>query len=316
MGAYLIDHPGTLTQYSRRTSWSPSRPTGLTVLHTAESVMDTVGPDTGAESVAEFIRTRSTPGSYHDLCDSDSVINLVPYEFGAWQDGTGSNGCALSISFACRTTDWRVMSAEKRRGFLMNGARAFARQQAWLRANGYPVTPLRIISKWESDQGRPGLIYHAHRDPDRRSDPGVIAPNLFPLTEFIGCILEITGEGEWDEMATKEEIAALIREQVPLALIPPSPEFGIGGASPRSVAAMVGRLLDDASAARKGTATIIAALQSEGSFDLSDADVEQIVTGLATKIPDLISRLSDEDVARIAQASADEQARRLAAAQA
>lgn len=182
MGAYLIDYPGTLRQYSARTNWSPSRPTGLTVLHTAESVMDTVGPDTGAEAVADFIRRRSDPGSYHDLCDSDTAVWMVPYEYGAWQDGTGSNGFALSISFACRTTDWTTMSPEKRRGFLQQGARAFARQQAWLREHGYPTTPLRLVTKVESDRGVPGFIYHGHRDPGRRTDPGI---STFPFGEFI-----------------------------------------------------------------------------------------------------------------------------------
>lgn len=309
MGAYLIDNPPAISQFSPRTNWSPSRPTGLTVLHTAEGVMDTVGPDTGAEAVANFIRTRTTYGSYHDLVDSDSIINLVPYNLGAYQDGTGSNGCALSISFACSTTDWNRMSPERRRAFLMNGARAFVRQQAWLKSNGYPMTPLRMISKAESDRGLPGLIYHAHRDPARRSDPGVIPPNLFPLSEFIGCILELS-DGEEDIMATKEELKALLMETIPAALIAPSPG-GIGGGEARSLQAMLGRLLDDADGANKKAALILSSLSDAGTIDLADEDVAQIVTGLASKIPDVIGRLSNDDVERIAQASADEQARRL-----
>lgn len=185
MGAYLIDHPPRISQFSSRTNWRPSRPTGLIVLHTAESVMDTVGPDTGAEAVAEFIRNRTSYGSYHDLVDSDSVITLVPYELGAYQDGTGSNGMALSISFACATTDWRRMSPEKRQSFLRQGARAFVQQQAWLKAHGYPTTPLRLLTKAQSDAGLSGFIYHGTRDPGRRTDPGVNPPDVFPWNEWV-----------------------------------------------------------------------------------------------------------------------------------
>lgn len=194
MSAYLIENPGVLTQYSSRSSWSPSRPTGLTVLHTSENVMDSVGPDTGTEVLAAYIRSRSTPGSYHSIADSDSNLDLVPFDKGAWQDGTGSNGMALSISFVCRTVDWDRMTPGKRRGFLRQGAQCFVRQQAWLKANGYPTTPLRLVSKAESDRGVAGLIYHGHRDPGRRSDPGVFPPNDFPLAEFIEeCRLALGG---------------------------------------------------------------------------------------------------------------------------
>mgnify|MGYP006202441935 CR=1 FL=1 len=135
-----------------------ARPTGLIVIHTAESVMDSLGPDTGAEGVARFIRDRTNPGSYHDLADSDSLINLVDYENEAYQDGTGSNPYALSISFACRTTDWRKMSAARRAAFLAQGAKAFVRQQAWLKSKGYPATPLHRVSKMASSAGAAGFI--------------------------------------------------------------------------------------------------------------------------------------------------------------
>lgn len=185
MAAYLIDRKPARDQFAARTTWAKSKLTGLTVLHTAEGVMDTVGPDTGAEATAEFIRTRKDPGSYHDLVDSDSWLPLVPYHLGAYQDGTGSNGFALSISFACKTTDWARMSPAKRRGFLHQGARAFANQQLYLRSVGAPLTRLRLISKAQSDAGMSGLIYHGHRDPGRRTDPGTTPAAPFPLDEFI-----------------------------------------------------------------------------------------------------------------------------------
>jgi hypothetical protein len=198
---YLEQHRPVRQQwYERR-----NRPlTGCTVLHTAESVMDTVGPDTGAEAVAEFIRTRTTAGSYHDLCDGDSWVPLIGWDHGAFHDGTGSNNWALSISWACRTTDWRRMTPERRRGFLRQGARAFAAQQAYRRSVGAPLTELRRITKAQSDAGASGFIAHGDRDPGRRTDPGIKAPDLFPWDEWLDeCLAAVAGTlddgGDGDE---------------------------------------------------------------------------------------------------------------------
>lgn len=174
--AYLEEHRPHLTQFRRRTA----KATGLVVIHTAESILDTIGPDTGAESVARFMVSRTNYGSYHDLVDSDSALQLVPYDCAAFQDGTGSNHVALSISFACRTSDWSRMSSEKRAAFLHQGAVAFHRQQAWLRDNKRPTTPLRRITRLQSEAGVAGFISHAERDPARRTDPGAD----FPWDEF------------------------------------------------------------------------------------------------------------------------------------
>jgi hypothetical protein len=196
MGAYLIDHPGsTLRQYSLRTNWTPGQPTGLTVGHTTESILDVIGDDSGAEDIAAYIRRRTTPGSYHDVVDTDSRITVVPYEFGAWQDGTGSNGMAMSLAFACRTTDWATMGPERRKRMLRQGALAFADQQAWLKAHGHPTTPPRLIKKAQSDAGMAGFIGHGHRDPSRRTDPGTVPPNLFPWEQFFtACRAALAGD--------------------------------------------------------------------------------------------------------------------------
>lgn len=173
MEAWLRKNPPKRSQFrdGRRKS-----PTGLVVVHTAESVMDKVGPDTGAEGVANFIRNRDTPGSYHDIVDTDSSIKLVRYSDEAFQDGTGSNPFALAISFACAAADWPRMTEEKRKAFLHQGALAFKRQQDWLKANGFPTTPLRRVTKEQSDAGKAGFIAHGQRDPGRRSDPGAQFP--------------------------------------------------------------------------------------------------------------------------------------------
>jgi len=177
---YLQDHPPRRSQFRAKRRQKPS---GVTVLHTAENVMDTVGVDTGAESVAAFIAGRSDPGSYHDLVDKDSALQLVPYESEAYHDGTGSNPHSLSISWAIPASAWPHLSPADRAALLRQGAVAFKRQQAWLRAQGRPLTPLRRISRAQSAAGVPGFITHGERDPDRRSDPGG-RPDRFPWDEW------------------------------------------------------------------------------------------------------------------------------------
>jgi hypothetical protein len=181
MPAYLAAHDTALAQYR---SPRRARPTGLVCVHTAESILDTIGPDTGAEAVAEWMTRRTGYGSYHDLADSDSVIQLVDYGDEAFHDGTGSNPYSLSISFALRASDWPKLTAPKRAGFLRQGAIAFTRQQAWLKAHGHPTTPLHRVTRAQSDAGLPGFISHAERDPSRRTDPGP----FFPWDKFFTAI--------------------------------------------------------------------------------------------------------------------------------
>lgn len=196
MDCYLEQHPPRRSQFRAPRRRKPfPRPTGLTVIHTAETITDFAGPDLSAESVARFIRNRNTPGSYHDLVDSDSCLHLVRYENEAYQDGTGSNPFALSISFALKAADWSKLKPSRRAAFLHQGAQAFARQQRWLQANGYPTTPLRFITKAESNVGEAGFIEHGKRDPGRRSDPG---PD-FPYVDWLrACAAAIATDQEDD----------------------------------------------------------------------------------------------------------------------
>jgi hypothetical protein len=220
MGAYLTDHPPVRDQFRERTYWKRHTITGCTVAHTTESIMDTVGPDTGAEAVAEWIRRRTDPGSYHDLVDSDTGITLVPYHLGAYQDGSGSNGWATSLAFACKTTDWAKMPPAKRRGFLRQGALKFAAQQLWRKAAGHPLTRLRRITRAQSEAGESGVIAHGDRDPDRRTDPGIEPPHLFPWAElFTECRIALAelmpdhpdaGPPQEDDMPTAAEIAKAV----------------------------------------------------------------------------------------------------------
>src|SRR5262245_60383332 len=135
--AYLDDHPPARRQFycPRRDSTQPS---GVIVVHDAENVTDASGPDTGAEAVARFIATRDTPGSYHDLADSDSTIQLVRYECEAFHDATGTNRHSYGVSSAYTHRDWLTLPHALRDGCVHNMADALARYAAWL--NDRPVT--------------------------------------------------------------------------------------------------------------------------------------------------------------------------------
>lgn len=161
-------------------------PTGCIVVHTAESIMDSVGPDTGAENVARFMLNRSDYGSYHRLVDSDSIVDLVGFGAEAYGDGAGSNKWACHISAACRTTDWVTMSRTRRAGFIRNLAKAAAEYARWVRKTRNVIIPAKRITRAESEAGKPGFLGHGERDPGRRSDPGA----QFPWDEFLDAYAE------------------------------------------------------------------------------------------------------------------------------
>lgn len=173
MPTYLEANPPRIRQYRfpRR-----EKPSGVIVIHTAESILDQLGEDTGAEDVARFIANRSDYGSYHTLVDSDSRVRLVPFDAEAYGDGTGSNTHAIHVSFACKAAGWAGMSDERRAAMVGQGALAAAEAAKWLRRNHGVSVPAFRISREDSEARLPGFISHAERDPARRSDPGAAFP--------------------------------------------------------------------------------------------------------------------------------------------
>lgn len=185
MAAYLIDHPPVRSQYRKPRRQKPS---GIVVLHTAESTPDYVAFDGGAEAVARFIQSRTTPGSYHDLVDSDSILPVVPYGYEAFHDATGSNPHSLSISIATRADTWPLAPKQWRERAVENAARAAVRQAAWVKAQTGIVIPARRITRDESERKVPGFISHAQRDPTRRTDPGA----EFPWSDFLDLYADLS----------------------------------------------------------------------------------------------------------------------------
>jgi hypothetical protein len=153
------------------------------VIHTAENSPDVTLPDSGAESVARFISTRTTPGSYHRIVDSDSVVEVVPFGWEAFHDGTGTNRHSIGLSVACHASQWGTAALGEawETGALDNLARAAAEADGWLKTQGHSGTPARRVTGDDARRGVAGFVSHAELDPSRRTDPGA----RFPWDRFL-----------------------------------------------------------------------------------------------------------------------------------
>lgn len=176
MPYYLIENPPRIRQFKER----GTEPSGTFVIHTAENTPDWVGNDTGAENIASFISNRTDYGSYHTICDSDSIVDLVPPWLQAYGDGTGSNPYAIHISGATQAAKWNAAPQEWREEVATNMGVAAGRKAIWLKKYKGIDVPARRITKEQSDNRARGFITHAERDPERRTDPGKDFPwNFF-----------------------------------------------------------------------------------------------------------------------------------------
>jgi hypothetical protein len=188
MGYYLLDHPPATQQFypSRLTGWS-----GGVLIHTAENVMDSVGPDTGAENVAAYISRRLEPGCYHILVDSDSVIEMVPATYTAFHcAASGYNSTTVGVSYACRTVDLNPDSQWfKKATALLAGTLV-----RWWREAGFdPVAAARYLPAAET-KVRPGLTTHGEAQPVDRSDAWTRRPDRQQLESVLrGAIIEAAG---------------------------------------------------------------------------------------------------------------------------
>lgn len=176
--------PGFLQQHAlARSQYRPRRsePTGGIAVHSAENITDLVLPDGGAEAVARYMLTRTTPGSYADVVDSDSGILLVDYDLAAFHDGTGSNDWSTSISFACKAHQWPTLTEWWISGAITNAAAAARRQSDWVYSKRGFHVPARRITAAQYRSGIAGFVSHAQLDPTRRTDPG----EAFPWDRFL-----------------------------------------------------------------------------------------------------------------------------------
>lgn len=196
--AWLDDHPPRTQQFRcpRR-----ERPSGVIGVHTAESFPDETGPDSGAENVADFIRRRSSYGSYHYLADSDSIVHLIRLGCVAYHIAThGLNEHSIGISAATQAHKWDDLDPQWVDATVRNMARAAARAARWLQDEYGITVPARRISLSQARRKEPGFIAHADADPDRRTDPG----SSFPWSTFLAYYAD---EMDGDDMPTAKEIA-------------------------------------------------------------------------------------------------------------
>lgn len=195
--AYLDDHPPRIRQFRPRAR----SVSGIIVIHTAESIADTEAIDGGAEAVAAFIARRDEPGSYHDLCDSDSIVDLVRYSQASYGDRTGSNEHAIHISAAAEAAKWGSYPDRWVRDTVTNMARAAVRASKYVHSVHGIYVPAKRISRAQSEDpsNNEGFISHAERDPSRRTDPGA----GFPWQLFLGIYDELMFQEKEPEKPTR-----------------------------------------------------------------------------------------------------------------
>lgn len=186
-GYYLVDRPNPNYPQTRpRTAWGWTGPTGLVTVHTAEGALDRIAPDTGAENVAGFIATRTDPGGYHVLVDTDTTVDMAPDHLMTWHTAAYNlNGPGWGVSAACRSTEWDPDAGWTQAIIARMGAaiRAF-----WERNGHDPVTSARWLTH---DQVRTaggrivGLIQHGVIQPADRSDAWALHPRRVELDQML-----------------------------------------------------------------------------------------------------------------------------------
>jgi hypothetical protein len=196
----LVEHPNpNLAQHRKPRREQPS---GVIVVHSAENTQDLVLPDAGAEGVANFISNRTDAGSYHRIADSDSIVKVMPFEWEAWHDGTGTNPHSIGISGAFRSGEWASIPQDWRDACVINLALAAAEAAAWVQSiRGINIPALRITV----DQARarvPGFISHAELDPERRTDPGA----GFPWDQFLAAYAWLRNPSQEEDMLKDEQL--------------------------------------------------------------------------------------------------------------
>lgn len=186
MGFYLLDHPNPHGDHFYR---SRKGSVLAIVVHVTAGLEDLDGGDDhSAEGTAAYAASTDRAVSWHSGSDTDSVVELLPSSFTAFQV-IGYNSRTYGHEISKSSPDWRTVPP------------------AWIdrtlgRAAGYLAgkavelgVPIRHASKAELDaaiahNGAPvGFVAHADLDPDRRRDPGYIARppagDTFPWPRFL-----------------------------------------------------------------------------------------------------------------------------------
>lgn len=156
---------------------------GAIGVHTTESPLDRIAPDTGAENVGTFIAGRSDAGSYVELVDTDSVVPLVPWYFTTFSVATsGYNSRTLSLALAARGSDLHPDDPATRRMIDVLGWRCVVN---W-RAGGFdPMAGRRWIGTGALAGVGPGLFNHGDVQPGDRSDAWARHPHRDAFSDLL-----------------------------------------------------------------------------------------------------------------------------------
>jgi len=203
-GYYLLDHEQAIAQcgYPRRNG---AKASGTIILHDAEGGTDLSGADMGAENVANFIRTRTNYGSYHDLVDRDTHIPMAPIDYETWHS-VPDNPWSVGISVAWNKADLARMTAAQRRSYYVPLARVVLLRRAEFAARGITVPIDRMLTAAETQARKPGISTHSRTDPSRRSDP--FGTGSVYEAEFLAVLAELAGAApttQEDEMSAEAE---------------------------------------------------------------------------------------------------------------
>lgn len=189
--SWEFDHGTPATSQGRTPRRNGLTWSGGIGIHTCENTPDTVVPDLGAEGVRNYIFTRSDPGSYHGLCDSDSRIWIAhPGRWETWQIAArndyniGYNWYTAGISMAYRASLWGDNQAYEDRMIDNCGYMVATFMLIYTGGNiQEALKHIRWISPREASDRVPGLFEHGLVQPVDRSDAWAKHPNRDALRE-------------------------------------------------------------------------------------------------------------------------------------
>lgn len=189
-GYYLLDNRTAIPQCGKKRR-NGARATGTIILHDAEGGTDLSGADMGAESVANYIKNRSSYGSYHDLVDRDTHIPMAPIDYETWHS-VPDNPWSFGICVAWTKADLPRMTAAQRRSYYAPLARVVLKRVADFARRGITVPTHRMLTAAETQARKPGISTHSRTDPSRRSDP--FGTGSVYEREFLAVLAELGGK--------------------------------------------------------------------------------------------------------------------------
>jgi hypothetical protein len=179
-GFIMVDRPNLNYTQGQPVRRNDGQISGVGVIHTFESWPDLTTPDFGAENGVKYLQQRTTPGCYHRLADSDSRLQLYPYQWETWHCRI-TNNHSTGFCMATRAEMWGHLPASYRDKMMENSAMQVAEWVGWCQSDLGLRVPIRWLTRAEALRRTPGLITHGKigsradmegTDPTRRHDPG------------------------------------------------------------------------------------------------------------------------------------------------